>query len=76
MMKIEAEDDRGWSRELYLTALHPSVLDGLGDGVDDGAGAAAAAAADVIRTNVPVVTNLPYPCVVSELSEAMQHPTH
>ena len=61
MMKIEADDERGWSRELYLTAIEPSALDG--DHEQGQGGAAVDTAADD-RMRVPVVANLPYPCVV------------
>ena len=61
MMKIEADDERGWSRELYLTAIEPSALDGL-DRHEQGGAAGDTAADD--RMRVPVVANLPYPCVV------------
>ena len=62
MMKIEPDDERGWSRELYLTAIEPSALDGL-EGDHEQGGAAGDTAVDD-RMRVPVVANLPYPCVV------------
>ena len=62
MMKIEADDERGWSRDLYLTAIDSSALDGLEGGHEQEHAGGDPVADD--RKRVPVVANLPYPCVV------------